>query len=61
MRVLTDIVNKHDSFDQITAESMFKLLKKIDPETLSEERVRAAQGSAGVIDLYKEMRNQLAL
>ena len=61
VRVLTDIVNKYDSIDHVTTESMFKLLKKIDPETLSEERVRAAQGSAGVIDLYKEMRNQLAL
>lgn len=61
VRVLTDIVNKHDSFDQVTTELMFKLLKKIDPETLSEERVRAAQGSAGVIQLYQEMRNQLEL
>ena len=61
VRVLTDIVNKHDSFDQVTTELMFELLKKIDPETLSEERVRSAQGSAGVIQLYQEMRNQLEL
>ena len=61
LRVLTDIVNKHDSFDQVTTELMFELLKKIDPETLSEERVRSAQGSAGVIQLYQEMRNQLEL
>lgn len=61
VRVLTDIVIKHDSFDQVTAESVFKLLQEIDPETLSEERVRAAQGSAGVIQLYQAMRNQLAL
>ena len=31
VRVLTDIVTKHDSFDQVTAESMFKLLQEDRP------------------------------
>ena len=61
VRVLTDIVMKHDSFDQVTTESIYDLLIKIDPETLSEERIRVAQGSAGVIQLYKAMKDQLLL
>lgn len=59
VRVLTDIVIKAKSLDDITAESLLGQLKKIDPATLSEERVRTAQGAAGVTQLYQEMKDQV--
>jgi DGQHR domain-containing protein len=59
IRVLTDILLKANSPDALTAPSLLKDLKKIDPATLSEERVRAAQGSAGVTDLYQAMKEQI--
>ena len=59
IRVLVDIVLDAGSVDELSAEILLRQLQKIDPETLSEERVRAAQGSAGVTDLYQEMRKQV--
>jgi len=59
IRVLTDIVLGGKSLDSLTALSLLKYLKKIDPTTLSDERVRAAQGSAGVTDLYQAMKDQV--
>ena len=59
IRVLTDIVLKAKSLEALTAQVFLRDLKKIDPGTLSEDRVRAAQGAAGVIDLYREMRTQV--
>ncbi len=59
IRVLTDIVLKGKSLDSLTALSLLKDLKKIDPATLSDERLRAAQGSAGVTDLYQAMKDQV--
>ena len=59
IRVLTDIVLGGKSLDSLTALSLLKNLKKIDPTTLSDERVRAAQGSAGVTDLYQAMKDQV--
>jgi DGQHR domain-containing protein len=59
IRVLVDIVLDAGSVDELSADILLRQLQKIDPETLSEERVRAAQGSAGVTDLYQEMRKQV--
>jgi DGQHR domain-containing protein len=59
VRLLVDIVAEARSLTEITAETLLKKLQKIDPTTLSDERVRAAQGSAGVIDLYTEIKNQV--
>lgn len=59
IRVLTDIALKAKSLEALTAQVFLRDLKKIDPGTLSEDRVRAAQGAAGVIDLYREMRTQV--
>lgn len=59
IRVLTDIIIKEKSLESLTALSLLKDLKKIDPATLSEDRIRAAQGSAGVTDLYQAMRDQV--
>jgi DGQHR domain-containing protein len=59
VRLLVDIVADSDSLEDITAELLFAELQKIDSATLSEERVRAAQGSAGVMDLYKEIKKQV--
>lgn len=59
VRLLVDIVTNANSLEDITAELLLAELRKIDPVTLSDERVRAAQGSAGVMDLYKEIKNQV--
>lgn len=59
IRVLTDLVVDARSLDKLTALLLLEKLKKIDPSTLSEERIRAAQGSAGVIDLYEAMKKQV--
>jgi DGQHR domain-containing protein len=59
VRVLTDLALKAQSLDELTAPTLLRDLQKIDPVTLSEERVRAAQGAAGVTDLYQEMKKQV--
>jgi DGQHR domain-containing protein len=59
VRLLVDIVMNAKSLGGITTELLRLELQKIDPETLSEERLRAAQGSAGVMDLYTAMKNQV--
>jgi DGQHR domain-containing protein len=59
IRVLTDLVLKVGSLDTLTTPVLLGDLQKIDPATLSDERVRSAQGSAGVTDLYQEMRRQV--
>ena len=59
IRILTDITLKASSLDKLTALSLLKALKKIDPATLSEEIIRAAQGTAGVTDLYQAMKDQV--
>jgi DGQHR domain-containing protein len=60
LRVLTDLLLKH-SFAYLTTNRLREYLSKIDPSTLSEERLRAAQGSAGVLDLYKAMSQQVGV
>jgi len=59
IRVLADIALNAGSLDELTAPFLLSELQKIDPATLSDERVRAAQGSAGVTDLYQEMKSQV--
>jgi hypothetical protein len=59
IRVLTDLALKAPSLDELTAPALFTELQKIDPATLSEDRIRAAQGSAGVTDLYEAMKSQV--
>ena len=59
IRVLTDMVVKATSLDRLTAPYLLDKLKKIDPETLSKETLRASQGSAGVTDLYQAIKDQV--
>jgi DNA sulfur modification protein DndB len=59
LRVLTDIVLGPHTLSHLTAPFLLKELRKIDPATLSDARVRAAQGAAGVTDLYREMKEQV--
>jgi DGQHR domain-containing protein len=59
IRVLTDLVLKAASLEELTALFLREKLEKIDPSTLSEEKIRAAQGSAGVTDLYEAMKKQV--
>jgi len=59
IRILTDITLKAKSLDELTAQTLFEALKKIDPATLSEDIIRTAQGTAGVTDLYQAMKDQV--
>jgi DGQHR domain-containing protein len=59
IRVLTDMVVRATSLDKLTALYLLDKLKGIDPNTLSKETLRASQGSAGVIDLYKVIKDQV--
>ena len=58
IRVLSDMIAR-TSIDQLTTDRMRRMLQRIDQSTLSEEAVRKAQGSAGVQDLYEQMRSQV--
>jgi len=59
IRLLTDIALNAKSLDGLTALKLLETLRKIDPATLSEEIIRAAQGTAGVTDLYQTMKHQV--
>lgn len=59
IRLLADITVKAKSLEALTAPVLLRDLKRIDPATLSEERLRAAQGAAGVIDLYRQVKSQV--
>jgi len=58
LRVLSDIMIKMP-MDKLTTDQLRGMLSRIDKSTLSEEAVRKAQGSAGVQDLYVQMRKQV--
>lgn len=59
IRVLTDLVAQVPSIATLTMHELRTRLQKIDPATLSEERIRMAQGSVGVQDLYAEIHRQV--
>jgi DGQHR domain-containing protein len=59
LRVLTELVLKSKAPAMISTPEFLALLKKIDPLTLTPEVVRAAQGTAGVTDLYQAMLKQV--
>jgi DGQHR domain-containing protein len=59
IRLLTDLMTTESHPQSLTADKLRELLIRIDPQTLSEERVRQAQGAAGVQDLYAEIRKQV--
>lgn len=59
VRVLVDLVLQAKQTETLTTPILFARLQKIDATTLSDERVRAAQGSAGVTDLYTEIAKQV--
>jgi DNA sulfur modification protein DndB len=58
IRVLSDMIGAAP-MGRLTTERMHKALLRIDQSTLDEDSVRKAQGSAGVTDLYKLMRQQV--
>lgn len=59
VRVLSDILSDEKA-KQLTTEAFRKKLLRIDPDTLSDDRLRQAQGSAGVQDLYKAITSQIS-
>ena len=58
LRVLADILGL-DSMNALTTSKLRDYLRRIDVSTLSAEEVRKAQGSAGVQDLYRQMKQQI--
>lgn len=58
IRVLSDMTLS-EPFNKLTTKHMRTMLDRIDRSTLSEEAVRKAQGSAGVSDLYEQIRSQV--
>ena len=59
IRVLSDLLAE-GTHKSLTTEAFRKRLSRINPDTLSDEALRKAQGSAGVQDLYKAMSSQIA-
>jgi hypothetical protein len=59
IRVLSDIVSRAKKPETLTATGLREKFERIDPETLSEEAVRKVQGTAGVKDLYEQIRAQV--
>jgi DGQHR domain-containing protein len=58
LRVLSDLLSK-ESFKALSTTKMRSYFEKIKPETLSDEELRRAQGSAGVQDLYRTISRQV--
>jgi len=58
LRVLSDMLG-YEAIGDLTAERIREQLARIDKATLSEAEVRRMQGSAGVRDLYTQMRDQV--
>lgn len=58
IRVLSDLLNTH-SINDLTTGTLREFLAKIDRATLSDAAVRRMQGSAGVQDLYTQMKRQV--
>ncbi len=58
IRVL-DKMMQDRPIETLTTRALRKMFKQIKPETLSDEAVRRAQGTAGVRDLYKEIAKQV--
>lgn len=59
LRVLGDIVDMKNSIAGLTALELREYVEKVDASSLSTEEVRRMQGSAGVNDLYRQMRQQI--
>ena len=58
IRVL-DKMMQNTPIKTLTTPALRKVFGRIKPETLSDEAVRKAQGTAGVRDLYKELEKQV--
>ncbi|WP_348266194.1 DGQHR domain-containing protein [Edaphobacter sp. DSM 109919] len=59
LRVLTELILKSPAPAMISTPEFLATLRKIDPLTLTPEVVRAAQGTAGVTDLFQAMLKQV--
>ena len=58
LRVLSDMMDA-ETIGHLTTKRIHDRFAKIDKKTLSDVEVRKAQGSAGVRDLYMQMRSQI--
>jgi DGQHR domain-containing protein len=59
IRVLSDLLAQARGPEALTAIGLRHKFEHIDPATLSDEAVRKVQGSAGVHDLYQQIRKQV--
>lgn len=59
LRVLGDLVDMEKSIAGLSTLELREYVEKIDALSLSTEEVRRIQGSAGVNDLYRQMRQQI--
>lgn len=60
MRLLPDIVQRTRQPPlELTVEQYASYLSRIDPNSLSDERIRGTQGSAGMKQIYDEVRRQV--
>ena len=61
LRVLSDMIVQEGDVHSLTTLKLREQLTRIDPNTLAPENVRRVQGSAGVHDLYMQMRDQVVI
>ena len=61
LRVLSDMIGQEGAVHSLTTSKMREQLTRINPSTLAPENVRRVQGSAGVHDLYMQMRDQVVI
>ncbi len=60
IRLLPEVIHKlRKSATAISASEYSRILRRIDPVTLSDERIRAAQGTAGMKAIYTIIRRQM--
>ena len=61
LRVLSDVIVQEGDVDSLTTSKLREQLARINPATLAAGNVRKVQGSAGVHDLYMQMRDQIVI
>jgi hypothetical protein len=62
IRILPDLVKKINLPPaQVTAAAYREFLSRIDASSLSADAIRAAQGSAGMKEIYQQIKQQLRI
>ena len=61
LRVLSDLIVQEGDVDSLTTSKLREQLARVNTATLAPDNVRRVQGSAGVHDLYMQMRGQIVI